>query len=464
MDLTTEYLDTHEARLTVAVDEAMLKAAQNKTARALSQQIRIPGFRPGHAPTAMVIRAIGGPQAFAMEVADTLAREIYPKVLDQAKIDPYGPGKVEDVQQDPFRIVFRVPLQPKVDLKDYRSIRLPYPQVVVPEESVQRELEELRKRHAIVETVERPAQLGDLIEADVFFVNELKQNESAAEASVEEDEIGFFRRADEPFVLDPNEAPEIPADLIDAIVGMSAGEEKVVTVTFQDDSAEPPIYHQFKLRVIVRRVSSRTLPEINDELAQTASSFSTLEELRENIRKQQLELSEKIARMEYTQQVVRAFADLAEVRMPPDLIEDRLKEELEDYKETIQRKTDMPFEEWIKIKGKTEDDVRAELRQMVVQRLRQGLVMRELGRVEQITVSQEEIEQEIERRIPGYAQTLGLSDEQVRRALRRPQGIENIRIDLISQKVLDRMTAIARGEVAAQSPAEQTAPQPASAS
>jgi trigger factor len=437
MNFQVEPLDTHEVRLTITIDDDDVNKARRDVARELSKQVRIPGFRPGNAPMNAIIRAVGGEEPFASQVADRLARDYYPKVIDEAKIDPYGPGQIEEVKQSPFQLIARVPLEPTVDLKDYRSIRLPASQVAVSEDEIESQLQAIREENVIVQSVERPAERGDLVEAVVVGTDG-------------DDEV--FRTSRRGFVLDADRLA-IPG-LAEAIVGMSVGEHKDTTITLPGDFDNEALRGKdIALSIDLERVSSRMLPDINDELAQTASSFETLAELREDLRTRLLEYKQRLADQDYAMQTLSAFSDLAEVSFPPAFLKDRLDDFMTDFKEDIEEREQMPFVEWLKLQGKTEDQVRDELRETAETRSKRGLVMRELARAEKLDVSDEEIAAEVEITAARY----GNRQVEVRKLLAQEETRGTVKNNILSNKVIDRMVRIAKGEVALEAASESEA-------
>lgn len=439
MNLQVEPLDTHEVRLTITVDEDVLNKARRDTLKNLAKQVRIPGFRPGMAPQAAVIRAVGGEEVFNAEIADQVAREVYPKALDASGIEPYGPGAIEEVKQEPYLLIARIPLEPVVDLKDYKSIRVPFPEITVTDDELEQQLQYLREENAVVQQVERPAELGDLVEADIH-------------GHTEEEEV--FHSNNKRGVVVDDERFGVPG-LAALLVGMSAGEHKEDTLTLPDDFGMEPLRgKEVHVHIDLKRVSSRSLPEINDELAQAASSFSTLAELREDLRKNLQSYKERQATQEYAVQVLDTFTELAEVKFPPQFVEDRLNDYVADFKEDIREQEGLPFEEWLKLQGKTEKDVREELRATAEARGKRGLVMRQLGIAEKLNVSDDEIAMEVEMTAMRYGQR----QDEVRKVLSQSDTRGTVKNNILSNKVMDRMVKIAKGE--ADAPAETTA-QPA---
>lgn len=425
MDLQVENLETHEARITITLTEEAIAQARREVARRISKQVRVPGFRPGNAPINVVIGAVGE-QAFTNELADVLGSKYYAQAIDESKVEPYGPGQLEDIKAAPPQLVVRVPLEPTVDLKDYQSIRVPYAAPEVTEADVEQQLQYVREDNAIVTLQERPAELGDLIESDV-------------EVEADGKEVLHNHR---PIVLEDSKVG-LPG-LADAIVGMSAGEHKVATVTLPDDVADETLRgKQATATIDVKRVSSRQLPDINDELAQTVGSFNTLAELRDDLRSRLVEYRTRNAEQQYQTQVLDTFTGLSQIAYPPIYVEDRLNEMVEELKMEVQRDERMPFDEWLKVQAKTEEQLRTEMRPNAENRAKRGLVMRQVAQAEKLTVTDGEIAAEVERTIAQYGSA---NSTELRRSLMRADNVSSIQNTILTNKVLRHIAQIARGE------------------
>ncbi|MBX7214471.1 MAG: trigger factor, partial [Thermoflexales bacterium] len=341
MEVQAEKLDTHEAMLTIAFDEATIKQVRREVADKLSRAIRLPGFRPGMAPQSAVISAMGGEEAFMSEVTEALAQKFYAKAIDQAKIEPYGPGSIEKVDVDPVRMQVRVPLEPEVDLKDYKSIRVAAPIVTVEPAEVEAQLAEIREENAVIQTVERPAQAGDQIQATV-------------EGKAEDRTVLMIR--DRKVVLAQDNVA-VPG-LVEHLVGMTAGEEKDVDLVMPEDFEREDLRGKtINTHIKVAQVSSRTLPELDDNLALAASSFSTLAEMRDDVTATIRKAKEDDARRAYEDQVLGTFTDLSALTLPPTYLEDRANEAVEDVKGDISR-SGYNFDDWLKLQGQTIEQIR----------------------------------------------------------------------------------------------------------
>ncbi len=163
MKIETQPLEDHQVKLTVEIEAESFESAKKRAARQLSRKTKIPGFRPGKAPYPVIVRQVG--EATILEEAlDLLVQEIYPKIIDESEIQPYGPGQLENVvSMDPPVLEFVIPLEAEVELGDYHSISQPYEPKQVGEKEIEDVLTDLQERQAVLEPVDRPAQEGDKV-------------------------------------------------------------------------------------------------------------------------------------------------------------------------------------------------------------------------------------------------------------------------------------------------------------
>ena len=141
MNIQTERLEDQTARVTVEIDTERLDTAKQKAAKQISQKVSIPGFRKGKVPYRVLLNYVGE-AAILEDAVELLSQEVYKEVLPQTDLIPYGPGVLTDVQSEalPPTFIYVVPLEPTVDLKDYREIRSPYEPPEVTDEDVNRRL------------------------------------------------------------------------------------------------------------------------------------------------------------------------------------------------------------------------------------------------------------------------------------------------------------------------------------
>jgi trigger factor len=163
LNIEQSILENHQVKLSVQVEASKLEEAKHRAARHISQHKKISGFRPGKAPYAIVLRNYGE-EVILDEALDILVKEIYPKVIEESKIKPYGPGSLEYMPiLDPLTFEFIVPLEPEVILGDYQKIRIPYKLKSISKKDLNKVLEDLRERQVVLEPSDHPAMEGDQV-------------------------------------------------------------------------------------------------------------------------------------------------------------------------------------------------------------------------------------------------------------------------------------------------------------
>ena len=431
MKIESQPLDNCTLALTVEVEDERVQPALKAAARKLAKQLRFPGFRPGKAPYETVLRQVGE-GALYNEALEDLGQKVYQEALEQEKIEAFAPGELQDVQLKPMVLKFTVPLRPEVELGDYRgTLRVDYTAPEVTDEAVQESMDHLREHQSELTPVERPAQLGDVVTLDAKgFLND---GENPSD----------FLLADKDVALLLDEAAEWPMPGFGPmVVGMSAGEEKKFDLTFPDtypnDSLKGQLGH---FEVTVKEVKQRALPEWTDELAQTFGDYESLDDLRAKVRADLAAQAEQSVRREYADKVVTQLADSAEVKYPPVVLEQELDEYLEDLDRRL-REQRLTLDDYLKIQGKKKEDFREEVRPQAATRLKRTLVLGKVVDLEGLTVD----EQEIELAIDKLSTPWGTQAAEMRKVLSNDRARRMVSLDVLSDKAVDRLVAIARGD------------------
>jgi trigger factor len=432
-EIKKELLDTHEALLNVEIEENTVKQAMQKAARAISGKVNIPGFRRGKAPYAKVLHYVGE-GSILQEAADNLIEEIYPQIIEQAGIEPYGPGALEKIDPSPLTFTIRVPLEPVVTLGDYHSLRQAWEDVVVSNEEVANVLEQVRSEHAILEALERPAQFGDEIHINVVGT-------VGNEVIVDEDDIEVILKEDTPFI-----AP----GFVEALVGMNVDEEKVFTVVFPDDFREEGLRGaEANFDVKVTGIYERVLPAPDDALASTVGAFETLEDLKNDINARLLEAKEHQAKEAYHDSLIAALVAQSEVQYPPAMVEHKLDDMIENAKNRTQRERHMELKDALQLDGVTLEQFREQLTPQAETDIKRSLVLSKFATEQNIQVSDDEVVQEYNNFMTSIGQAEHIGDERFK--LDSPLG-RNFRLTVLGRKTLDQLEKIGRGEVDTASP------------
>ncbi len=426
-ELTKEFLESHEALITVQVADEAVAEGMKKAAHHISMEANIPGFRKGKAPYSLVLQMFGD-SAVRQEAAEVILDEIYPQVIEQAEIDPYSQGQLEDLTLSPMTFKIRVPLQPTIVLGDYETLRKPFDAVEVTEQELAAALDHVRNQNAVVQPVDRPAKLGDEVSFESIH----------GEAK---DEV-FFHDHEVKIALDADQHSVVPG-FSEAIVGLSKGEQKQFTLTLPDDFEDEDLQgEEATFTVEVNAVSERTLPDLDDALASTVGPFATLEAMKTDLHKQMLDYKEAEAQDAYRTAVLAELTQRAEIKYPTVMEEERLDALVEQAKQNIKRRYNLEWSDFLRLQGKTEEQVREELRPEAIKSIKEGLVLSEFAILTNVVVTDEEVKAELKELLKGA----NITDFS---ALERFDPKSNLAVDLrlnlITKKAIDKMARLAQG-------------------
>lgn len=435
MKVTLERLPESRVQLAVEVDQERVDKQFEAAYRRLAPKARIPGFRPGKAPRQLVERHLGRERIMA-EALDKLVPDVYNEVLTSEQLDAVAQPSLDKVDLDPVVLTFTVPVRPTVELGDYRSIRVESQPVEVTDEDIAAEIMTIRKRHATHVPVERPAQWGDWLIADVKAV-------AGDDEFIDDKEAEFSIREGRPLVTE---------GLAEAIVGMSKGETKTIDLKLPDDfQLERLRGKDATFTITIHEVKEEQLPPEDDELAGLVDSegLDSLEALKQRIRDNLLAIRQEEEDRRFRTAAIDALVAGAQIEYPEVLVEHEIDHVVKDITGTEMSQYAMHLQRI----GRSEAEFRAQFRDAAAERLKRGLVLAKLTEVEGIDVTSDDIDAEIDR----LSETLGQEDgARFRELLSTVEGIESIRRTLISQRTLERLVTIAKGEAsAAEAPAAE---------
>jgi trigger factor len=387
MKIQVEQKETCEALLTVEIDPPEVEAAMHKAAKRMSEKGNLPGFRKGKAPYSVVLNAYGE-EAILDEALDTLGPETYRKALEEQAIEPSAVGTMKRiVSRAPLTLEFLVPVKPVVDIVDYRTVRLPFEEPAVPEEEVEKTLEQLRESQSILEPVERPAQKGDVVLADVHAVV-LEENKKP--------EPLVFDREENPqeLILDENLGGRYPGTG-SKLEGITEGENRSVDVQYPDSF---PIARLRGLRVQLAvkclGVKVRQIPEWNEDVVKAVSEYSSLDELREHVRSRLKTRALESREEEYADSVIEKMAEGASIKYPPALLEEEIDEEIQTLSRRLeQRKTSL--EVYLRTIPEGMAGLRKQIEPDAQRKLIRRLLLTELVNREKLEPAQEEIDAQL---------------------------------------------------------------------
>jgi trigger factor len=434
--VSTERLPESQVLLEIEVDDARVEKAKESAYRRLASKVKVPGFRPGKVPRNVLERHLGE-DVILQEAIDRLMPEVYREALDQEAIDPIDQAAYELVTEQPLVAKFTVPIRPTVDLGDYQAVRTPREPVSIDPERVQGALEGLRHRYATYEPVARPIAWEDIIRADVF-------GEVGGTKLVEEEDVEFQLHEGRPISL---------PGFAEALIGKEKGAEFELDIPVPEDAPDEKLRGKFAhYRVRIKETKQEVLPELDDEFGrQVGEGFASLADLRKRVEADLRQGLEQEAEHQYHDEVIAALVERAKIEYPPILVErevDRLLRDQSGIGQTAANRgspnTQEQLERYLQRMGRSEEEMRAELRPVAEQRVLRSLVLSQVAEAEDIHVDDPEIEAEIDRLVAGVTDQA----DEVRRLFSSDSAKESMRRSLATRKTLERLVAIASGEEA----------------
>ncbi|MGQ9573372.1 MAG: trigger factor [Dehalococcoidia bacterium] len=424
MKVSTERIPESQVVLEIEVEPERVERSLERAYRRLAQRTRIPGFRKGKTPPQMLERYLGR-EAVMQEALGLLIPEVYNEAIEEENIEAIDQPSIEVVQEEPLILKATVAIRPSVDLGDYRALKVEREPVAVSEERVNEKLEELRHRYAILEPVDRPLQMGDLVRADI--------RASVDGRSVfSEDDAEFRLREGLPILL---------PGFVEHILGSEKDVERQFNIDVPPDHPQRAVAGKTCLcTVVVKEIKEERLPELDDTFAAVVGEgFPSLEALRQRLRSDLKESAEREADARHRERVLDEVVAGASLEFPPVLVEREMEHLL---RERLSASGLGDIEHYLRHAGKSEEELRQELRLQAVERIQRSLVLVKVAEVEGISVSEEDVDAEIER----LAASAGPRGEEVRKVFASAGGREALERSLFTRKTLERLSAIASGE------------------
>lgn len=422
LNVSVERHPGSQVQLSVEAPAAEVDGAVQQALRRLGGQVRLPGFRPGRAPAALVERAVGW-DSVRREAADRLIPTLYLRALAQAGVEAVGDPEeltVGDFERGkPVTFTVRVTVKPEVDLGDYHSLRVEETRTEITEEKVDAAIEEVRREHSeLVEVTDRPSEAGDLLTATMTMFRDGEPLGEPEERDVE---------------LDRDRV--LPA-LVDSLLGRHAGDRISTEMVLPDDySREELRGATVTVEATVQRVRERRLPPLDDSLAVLDKHGETLQELRDHYRTVLTETAERMDRDTHREAVLTALRDSVSFDVPDAMVERAIDRQLRETELRLAR-AGLRFDRYLEYTGQTVEKLRGEAREGAVARVKLELILDALAAAEGIEVDQSQVDREVEQ-LAGGRRVSGEERQRLEQAAERDQRLRG---------AIDRAVEIARGE------------------
>ena len=367
------------AKLTIEVSAEELEKAIEGAYQKNKNKISIPGFRKGKAPRKM-IEAMYGAHVFYEDGLEEIFPEIYDFAIAKQDFKAIGRPNLTDMQIGDDNIVtltLTTEVYPEVTLGQYKGLEVEKEEVNVTDEQVQAELDRMAQNVASTETVERPAKMGDTANIDFEGFD---------------NGVPFEGGKGDNFDLKLGSGQFVPG-FEEQIVGMSAGEEKDIDITFPEDYHKELAGKAVVFHVKLNKVTETIVPEQDDEFAKDVSEFDTLDELKADIRAKALEKAQKQADSAFEQAAVDKAAENTTVDMPKALVENELDIQMERFGYQLQM-SGYSMEQYAKMMGGDVSTMRNAFRPAAEKQAKISVTLEKIAEVEGITASDEDIEAE----------------------------------------------------------------------
>ncbi|GHF35702.1 trigger factor [Streptomyces mashuensis] len=396
MKSAVETLNPTRVRLTVEVPFEELKASLDAAYKKINSQVTVPGFRKGKIPARVIDQRFGRGAVLEEAVNDALPK-FYTEAVNEGELNPLGQPDVDITElKDGELLAFtaEVDVRPALEIPDYAGIEVTVDPVVVTDEDVEKSVEQLRERFATTAPVERAAAEGDIVTVDL---------EAKVEGEVLEDGVAN----DVDYTIGSGQLLD---GIDEAVTGLEAGASATFTSQLKGGSAEGK---DAEISVTVKAVKARELPALDDEFAQLASEFDTLEELKADSR-QRLERMKKFDQATQAQEkVLEELIKLVEVPMPEKLLQDEVNTRKHNLEHHQLGQIGLTLDKYLEMQGKTAEEFEAELKEQAEKGIKTQFILDEIVNKEKVSVGQDELTEHLMRR----AQSSGMAPDQFAQAV-----------------------------------------------
>ena len=424
MKVTREKEEDRQVFLRIELEQPQVDQALEQAYRRLVKKANIPGFRQGKAPREVLERYVGK-EGLLEDAIDNLLPEVYEQALKEEKIEAIANPQIEVVEREPVVFTAVVPLEPTVELGDYKSIKFKPEKAEVTQEELDAVIEQVRRQNGTWEPVERPLAFEDLVVMDV-------------EARVEDKP--FINQQGAQYQVMPNQPLPTP-DFADQLIGMKVGEEKEFKLTLPQDYSQPELAgKEASFKVNINEVKQQQLPKLDKEFAKLVSpDLKTMAALKKRLVSNLTIQAEQKVREAFEEKVIDAVVDLSKVEFPPVLADSELERLIEQQARWMQE-SGLALEEYLSRIKKTEEELREEMRPVAAKRVTRSLVLGKVAEAEKIKVTDEEITAELEKLVKGSENKAEMEER-----MSLPQVRGSMEQMLVTQKTVKRLMEIAKG-------------------
>lgn len=415
MKTAVEELTPTRVKLTIEVPFEELKPSLDKAYKELAKQVRLKGFRPGKAPARLIDQYVGRGAVLQEAVNDALPG-FYGQAVEEKELFVLGQPEVEVTKLDDgkeFAFTAEVDIRPSFEVPEYDGLPVTVDDAVVTDEEIEETVGNLRDRFATLTTAERPAQDKDTVTIDLA-------------AKIGDEEIEDAATKGYSYEIGTEGAI---AGLNEALAGLSAGESKTFKSTLVAGSRKG---EEADVTVTVSAVKIKELPEADDEFAQLASEFDTIEELKADVAKR-LERQKRMNQIgQARDKALEALLEKVEIPLPDSVVENELARRNEQLQQQLAY-SGLTREAYLEEEGKTEEEFTAELDEAARKAVKGGFILDQLALTEELNVENEELSEYV----VSQAMQMGLPPQQLAQYLTENNQIPALVAEVLRTKALN---------------------------
>jgi trigger factor len=410
---TKEQVDPCTVELNIEVGTEQVAVAIEDAFKHFAKRVAVPGFRKGKAPRALVERYVDE-ESVRDHAARNLVPQAYEDAIKEAEIEPFDLPEVEIVQfenEQPFVFKATVPLPPKVELGDYVNLKIERMAAVVSDEDVDRQIKEMLDRSAKLEPVtDRPVQEGDVVQVEL-------QKTDGDDSK--------------PFIQVVQAGSNLPM-FDEKFIGMTTDQEQVINIDYADDFPDKELAGTtLNLKTKVLEIKARIIPELNDEFAKSAGS-DTAEDLKAMMKSRMQQTASEIADRQAESQIVWQIVENSQIHFPVSMVEHEAEHRLQDLLHRLEE-AKVELSDYLEDAKKTFEELRAEFSSNAERDVKVNLALMEVSSRENITVTDEDVDAEIDR----MAEERKVAKASMQAYIDRTDGMSKLRSKLLRNKVLD---------------------------
>ena len=429
-----EKLEKSRVALTIETSAEEFEAAVNKAYLKMRGKINVPCFRVGKAPR-KIIEKMYGAEVFYEEAVNIILPDAYEAAVKEQELEVVGYPQVELESCTKDGVVFKctVAVYPEVKLGQYKGLEAPKAEVKVVAADVNARLKEMADRNSRLVSVERAVKKGDT--ADIDFEGF-------------DNGVAFDGGKGENFDLEIGSGSFVPG-FEDQLIGMKAGEEKDIDITFPENytpelAGKPVVFH-----VKVNEVKEKQVPAIDDEFAKDVSEFDTLKDLKADIKKKLTAERTESAQRAFEDVLMAKVAEGIEADIPEEMVELQAERMMEQFKQQLASQG-IPFDQYLKMTNTAEADFRKQAQGPAADQVKMDLAVEAIIKAEGLEASDEDVESEMK----SVAEKYGMDLDAVKKYLRPEDVKEQVIREKVVKLVADSAVAVAPAEEKAELEAE----------